>query len=248
LLKGNGLVKTVRFARPSYLGDPINIARLFNDKEADELIILDIDATRERRRPRFDYIGALASECFMPVCYGGGITSVEDVRDVLSTGVEKVALNTAAVADPSLVSRVADIFGSQAIVVSIDVKKDWLGRERAFTAGGTRNSGLDPVALAIDAETRGAGEILLGSIERDGTMQGYDTDMIARVAGRVTIPVVACGGAGTYAHLADAVRAGASAGAAGSMFVYQGPHRAVLINYPSGAEMRRIFGDADAGD
>lgn len=246
LLKGRGLVKTVRFANPSYLGDPINIVKLFNDKEADELILLDITATIERRGPGFDYLGSLTSECFMPMCYGGGVRTVDDVRRVLATGVEKVAINTAAIDDPDLLTRAADVFGSQAIVASIDVNKDWLGRTRVFTHAGRKNRGLDPVAAAKEAERRGAGEILLTSIDRDGTMSGYDTGLIARVAAQVTVPVVACGGAGRYEHLADAVAAGASAGAAGSMFVYQGPHRAVLINYPSAGELRRIFNATDA--
>ena len=141
-------MKTVRFASPSYLGDPINIVKLFNDKEADELILLDITATIERRGPGFDYLGSLTSECFMPMCYGGGVRSVDDVRRVLATGVEKVAINSAGIDDPDLLSRAADVFGSQAIVASVDVKKDWLGRDRVFTHGGRKKRGLDPVAAA----------------------------------------------------------------------------------------------------
>jgi cyclase len=247
LLKDRGLVKTLKFRDPSYLGDPINIVRIFNDKEADELIVLDISAARARSRPQFDYLANLTSECFMPLCYGGGVREFEDVRILLSLGIEKVAINTAAFEDPDIISRAADAFGSQAIVGSIDVGKDWLGRRRAFTAGGKKNSGLDPVDAAALFEHKGAGEILLTSMERDGTMHGYDLELTRSVAARVSVPVVACGGAGNIGHLAEAVAAGASAAAAGSMFVYQGPHRAVLISYPSDAQLRAAFGENVAG-
>lgn len=243
LLKGRGFVKTVRFRNPVYLGDPINIVRLFNDKEADELIVLDITATLERRPPQYDVIATLTSECFMPLCYGGGVRNIEDMRTLFSLGIEKVAINTMGVEDPELITRAANMFGSQAVVASIDVKRDWLGRRRVHTTSGRKNTGLDPVSLAGEFERRGAGEIILNSVDRDGTMAGYDVDVIRDVAAAVNIPVIACGGAGRTEDLASAVFAGASAAAAGSLFVYQGPHRAVLINYPSGAELRELFAE-----
>ena len=246
LLKERGLVKTVRFRDPAYLGDPINIVRLFNDKEADELILLDISAARTRARPQFEYLANLASECFMPLCYGGGVSDIEDIRKLLSIGIEKISINTAGLEAPDLISRAADSFGSQAIVGSIDVGRDWLGRRRVMVAGGRKATRLEPEAAAALLEARGAGEILLNSIERDGTMQGYDLDLIGRVARAVNVPVVACGGAGNITHLAEAVGAGASAAAAGSLFVYQGPHRAVLISYPSDIQLRQVFGEAVA--
>jgi cyclase len=241
LLKGQGFVKTVQFRNPKYVGDPINIVRLFNDKEADELIILDITATVERHPPQFDYLAQLASECFMPLCYGGGIRTVEDARKLLSIGIEKIAINSAAVDDPSLIARLADSFGSQAIVVSIDVKKGWTGKPRAYTRSGQKKTRWSPEALALELEKQGAGEILLMSIERDGTMNGYDLELIKGVSSAVAVPVVAAGGAGDPKHLAEAIDAGASAAAAGSMFIYVGPHRAVLVNYPTAAELKNIF-------
>jgi cyclase len=241
LLKGQGFVKTVQFRNPKYVGDPINIVRLFNDKEADELIVLDISATVEQRPPQFEYLAQLAGECFMPLCYGGGIRSVEDARRLLSIGIEKVAINTAAVEDPALIARLADSFGSQAIVGSIDAKKDWTGKLRAYTRSGQKKTRWSPEALAADLEKQGAGEILLMAVERDGTMKGYDLDLIRTVSSSVGVPVIASGGAGTTRHLAEAVDAGASAAAAGAMFVYVGPHRAVLVNYPTTAELKAIF-------
>ena len=245
LLKDRGFVKTVRFQNPVYLGDPINIVRLFNDKEADELIVLDITATIKRRPPQYDVIATLTSECFMPLCYGGGVQTIEHMRTLFSLGIEKVSVNTAFIQDPELISRAADVFGSQAVVASIDVKSDWFGGNRVYTAGGRKNTGLDPTALAKDFERRGVGEILLNSVDRDGSMTGYDLDLIHEVSSAVNVPVIACGGAGTTKDLPAAIAAGASAAAAGSLFVYQGPHRAVLINYPSGQELRQLFADSD---
>lgn len=241
LLKGQGLVKTVRFKDPRYLGDPINIVRIFNDKEVDELIFLDITATPDQRRPAFELLGKITSECFMPLGYGGGIRSLDDVKMLLGLGVEKVILNTAAVERPELVSEVAAYAGSQAVVVSMDVKRSLLGKYEVFTHCGTKGTGLDPVRHAQEMERRGAGELFVNSIDRDGTMQGYDLDLVRRVAEAVDIPLVACGGAGKVEHLAEAIRAGASAAAAGSLFVFQGPLRGVLIRYPSREELSRLM-------
>jgi len=245
LLKGRGFVKTVQFKDPKYLGDPINIVRLFNDKEADELIVLDITATVERKPPQFDFLANLTSECFMPLCYGGGIRSLDDIRTLLSIGIEKVSINTAAVESPELISRAADAFGSQAIVASIDVKRSWLGASKVYTPSARRKTPLDPAALAKEMDRRGAGEILLTSVDRDGTMKGYDLDLIRTVTEGISVPVVVSGGAGSTKHFSEAIAAGASAVAAGSLFVYVGPHRAVLINYPTTSELRRIFAEND---
>ena len=239
LLKGNGFYKTARFRHPVYLGDPINILRIFNDKEADEIFILDISATSSSREPNIELLRDLASECFMPLGYGGGIRSIEQMATLFQTGFEKVSLNTSAHERPELVSAAARRFGSQSVVVSIDVKKTPFGGWQAMTHGGTRSSGRDPVEFARDMEDRGAGEILLNSIDRDGTMRGYDLPLIKAVAGAVGIPVIACGGAGNVRDLASAfITGGASAAAAGSFFVFQGPHRAVLISMPSQTELR----------
>lgn len=242
LLKNKGLVKTVKFKEPKYLGDPINIVRIFNDKEVDELIFLDITATVERKKPPFKLLSEIASECFMPLGYGGGINDLNDVRTILSLGVEKVAINSWAVEDPSFVTTAADRFGSQSIVVSIDVKKNIFGKYQVFTQGGRQKTGLDPLKFAVQMEQMGAGELLINSIDRDGTMQGYDLSLVTQISDAVGIPVVACGGAGTVDDLAGAVnQGGASAAAAGSMFVFQGPHRAVLISYPNGDELQKAF-------
>jgi imidazole glycerol-phosphate synthase subunit HisF len=241
LLRNEGLVKTVKFKDPKYLGDPINIVRIFNDKEVDELIFLDITATPENRAPNFEMLGKITSECFMPLGYGGGIRSMEDVKRLLAMGVEKIVLNTSAVENPSLIRTAAEYAGTQAVVISMDVKKTLFGKYEIFIRGGRKGTGLDPIKFAVEMEKQGAGELFLNSIDRDGTMQGYDLELIQRVAEAVTVPVVACGGAGNIQHLAEAVRSGASAAAAGSMFVFQGPLRGVLISYPAQEDLKKAM-------
>ncbi len=242
LLRNRGLVKTVKFKAPTYLGDPINVVKIFNDKEVDELVLLDITATVEKRRPAFKYIAEIATECFMPLAYGGGIRDLGDVKTLLNVGVEKIVMNTQAAEKPSLIAEAADFAGSQSVVVSIDVKRTLLGKYEVFTRSGSTATGRNPVELAVDMEKQGAGELLLNSIDRDGTMHGYDLALIKRVTHAVSIPVVACGGAGNVQHLRQAVQeGGASAAAAGSLFVFQGPHRAVLISYPPYEELRNLF-------
>lgn len=242
LLKGQGLVKTVKFKEPKYLGDPINIVRIFNDKEVDELVLLDITATPEKRGPQFDLLKNIASEAFIPLAYGGGIRSMDDVRKLLSIGIEKLIMNTSAVETPSLVREVADHAGSQAAVVSMDVKKGLLGKYEVLTHCGQKKTGLDPVKHAVEMERMGVGEILINSIDRDGTMQGYDVDLVRRVADAVQVPVVACGGAGNLSHVSEVIKQGhASAAAAGSIFVFQGPLRGVLISYPTPKELKEFI-------
>jgi cyclase len=241
LLQGPGLVKTVRFKAPKYLGDPINVVRIFNDKEVDELVLLDIGATAEKRGPAYDRLEKIAAQCFMPLCYGGGIREIADLAKLFTLGIEKAAINAAAVSNPGLVRAAADRFGSQSILVSIDVKRGLFGGEQVVTHNGRRKTGLDPVRFAVEMEKQGAGELLLNSVDRDGTMTGYDLELIRRVSQAVSIPVIACGGAGRAEDLAAAVRNGASAAAAGSLFVFQMPHRAVLINYPGPEQLRALF-------
>lgn len=242
LLKGHGLVKTVKFKDPTYLGDPINVVRIFNDKEVDELVLLDITATPENRGPQFDVLKDITSEAFIPLAYGGGIRSMEDVHTLQGIGIEKLILNTSSVENPALVREIADHAGSQAVVVSIDVKKTFLGKYEVFTRCGQKKTGLDPVKHAIEMEKMGAGEILINSIDRDGVMQGYDIDLVKRVADAVSVPVVACGGAGNLEHVGEVIKQGhASAAAAGSLFVFQGPLRGVLISYPSRQELKKIL-------
>ena len=240
LLSGERLVKTVRFKQPTYVGDPINAVKIFNEREVDELAILDISATREQRDPPYQHLQTIAGECFIPLSYGGGIRTIEQARRLFSIGVEKVLINSEAAENPSLLTAIAAEYGSQAVIAGIDVKKDWLGRTRVFTHAGATNTGREPVEYAKAVAENGAGEILFNSIDRDGTMTGYDLELIAEMSKAVSVPLVACGGAGSIADLAAAINAGASAVAAGSLFVFAGPRRAVLINYPSPAELRVV--------
>ena len=243
LLKDKGLVKTVRFKDPTYVGDFINAVKIFNDKQVDELVFLDITATVERRKPPFAQVAKITAECFMPLAYGGGIRELADIKQLLNLGVEKVCINSYAVENPSFITTAANLVGSSSIVVSMDVRKTRFGGYRVFTKSGTRNTHLDPVAFAMQMERAGAGELLLTAIDRDGTMQGYDLELITSVSQAVTIPVVACGGAGTVDDMAQAIlKGGASAAAAGSLFVFQGKHRAVLITYPAPEELQRVLG------
>jgi cyclase len=244
LLVQNGrLVKTLRFKNPVYVGDPINAVKIFNDKEIDEIIVLDIDASHQFRSPKTRFIQEIASECFMPMAYGGGITSVEQIRQIMYAGAEKVVLNSVMANHPQLVSEAARIFGNQSIVVSIDVKKSLFGNYRTYTRSGTVRSNLGPVAAAKRAVDAGAGEIYLNSIDRDGTMHGYDVELIRMVADAVSVPVIAAGGAKSIDDFSQAVSEGhASAVSAGSMFVFQGVHRAVLISYPQQSDLKeRLF-------
>jgi cyclase len=237
-----GLVKTVKFKNPKYVGDPINAVKIFNEKEVDELIFLDITATTEKRKPNFRLINDIASECFMPFGYGGGISDLNDMRELFNLGVEKVIINTYAVENPSFVKSAAERFGSQSIVVSIDVKKNLFGKYQVYTHGGKKVTKLDPATFAVRMEEIGAGEIILTSINRDGTMEGYDIGLIKKVSQSLNIPVVASGGAGTIQDFANAVKqGGAAAVAAGSLFVFLGKHRAVLINYPKQTEIETLI-------
>lgn len=241
LLSDSGLVKTRRFSNAKYVGDPINAIRIFNEKEVDELVVLDIDASRLSREPDYALIEEFASECFMPLGYGGGIRTVEQARRLFSLGVEKVVLQTAALENPALVTEMASRFGSQSIVVSIDVKKDWLGRTRLWASSSRRKLKADWLAVLKELESAGAGEVLLNSVDRDGVQNGYDLDVIRSATAILDIPLVALGGAGNMAHLLEAVQAGASSVAAGSLFVLQGPHRAVLISYPGYSALDELF-------
>ena len=239
LLKGEGLVKTTNFTNPKYIGDPINAVKIFNDKEVHELVFLDITASIEKRSLRLDYISDIASECFMPLGYGGGIKTVKQAEDIFNQGVEKVIINSYAIENPSFVHELADLFGSQSIVVSIDVKKNFFGNYQTYTYSGKTKTRWDPVTWAKEAERLGAGEIFLNSIDRDGMMNGYDIPLIKSVSASVSIPVIACGGAGKVEDFGTAVHdGGASAVAAGSMFVYYGKHRAVLINFPNDEDLK----------
>jgi cyclase len=234
LLLNNGLYKTTRFRNPGYVGDPINAVKIFNEKGADEIVLLDISATREKKGISYKKIAEIAGEAFMPMAYGGGIKSFDDARKVFDAGYEKAIVNTAAFETPSLVGEIAKVYGSQSAVVSIDAGRSWMGKYKVYTRGGTFNTGKTPAAFAREMEDAGAGEIMINSIDRDGTWEGYDIALIKEVSEAVTIPVIACGGAGGMEDLRSAiVEGGASAVAAGSMFVYQRKGMGVLISFPS---------------
>lgn len=236
LLRDRGLVKTMQFSSDIYVGDPVNAVRIFNDKEVDELIFLDIDATREGRGPDFEVIYEIAGESFMPVAYGGGIASFKDAQRVIRAGVEKVVINSAAYGALDVIGEVSAVYGAQAVVGAVDARKAMFGGHKLYSRAGTKEQKVklaDHVAQLVGA---GAGEIFVNSIDRDGMMNGYDIDLIKKVAAATSTPVIACGGAGSIEHLVAAVeQGGASAVAAGSIFVFRGKHKAVLINYPKDA-------------
>ena len=242
LLRDKGLVKTIKFAEPRYIGDPINSVRIFNEKEADELAFLDISATPNGRGPDFGMIEDIAGEAFMPMAYGGGLTTIEQIRRVMSLGFEKVILSTVTHDNPAVVREAVQIYGAQAVVACIDVRRKMLGGYELYTHSAKRRRTVGLSEHVANLVRYGVGEIIVNSIDRDGTQSGYDLAAVQAVAAAVSVPVIACGGAGSVADLVAAVEeGGASAVAAGSLFVYKGKHRAVLINYPERAELQRFL-------
>jgi cyclase len=235
LLKDGGLYKTIKFGKENYVGDPINTVKIFNEKEADELVLLDYHASLEKRTPDFSKIADIAGEAFMPMAYGGGIKNLDQAIKVFEGGFEKVVLNTVLFNNLSIIGEIGNIYGAQSVVAGIDVKKNLFGKQKVYSVSGTRKSDLDPVDWAKTLEEAGAGEIFLNSVDRDGTWEGYDIPLIKAVSAAVKIPVVACGGAGSMADFEKAVReGGASAVAAGSLFVYQRKGMGVLVSFPTG--------------
>lgn len=237
LLLNGGLVKTLKFKNPKYVGDPINAIRIFNEKEVDELMVLDIGASKAGREPDFDLIEQFANECFMPLCYGGGIRTFAHARRIFSSGVEKICLQSALLENPSLITQIAEYYGSQAVVVSADVKKGWFGKKQLYASRKGKTLKIpvgDFLARCVEA---GAGEVLLNAVDHDGTMEGMDLDLIRETASRLSVPLIAVGGVGRLSDMKAAVEAGASAVAAGAFFVFHGPHRAVLITYPQYNEL-----------
>ena len=233
LLKKGGLYKTVNFKSGKYIGDPINSVKIFNEKEADELLLLDYNASLEKRGPDFNKIAEIAGEAFMPMAYGGGIRNLDDAKKVFDSGYEKIVLNSILFDDLSLIDKVAAIYGAQAVVGCIDVKKAIFGGIKVYSYSGTKKTNYTPLQWAKKIEEAGCGEIIINSIDKDGTWDGYALDVISEVSHYVKVPVIACGGAGTKDDFKSAVTAGASAVAAGSMFVYQKKGMGVLISFPS---------------
>lgn len=246
LVHNKGLVKTVKFSNPKYIGDPINAVRIFNEKECDELMILDIDATTRSLEPDFGTIALWAAECRMPLCYGGGIKTVEHSRKIIGLGVEKVALSSAAVEKKALIREIASEIGAQSVVVVMDVKKRALSdKYEVFIRNGTSPTGLSPIEFAQEVETLGAGEIVVNSIDRDGTMNGYDEDLIRLIRNAVSLPMTVLGGAGSLGDMESIIAEhGVMGVAAGSLFVYKGPYKAVLINYPKHMEKKLLIDKA----
>lgn len=242
LLKDKGLVKTVNFKNPKYVGDPINTVYLFNEKQADELIVLDIDVTAKKTQINYQMIENLASECQMPLCYGGGINTVEEALRIFSLGVEKIALSSAAVTNPQLISEIAARVGTQSVTVVIDVKKKLSGKYEIYTHNGKNATGLNPVEYVKYLETLGAGEIVINSIDNDGMMKGYDLTIIEQIRKNISLPITALGGAGSLADIGKLIEKFGIIGAgAGSLFVFKGKYKAVLINYPNNTQKNLLI-------
>lgn len=239
LLCEGGLVKTRQFKNAKYVGDPINAIRIFNDKEVDELMVLDIAASKRSQEPDYATIELFAGECFMPLCYGGGVRTLDQAAKIFDLGVEKISLQSSALADLKLVSNIAKRFGSQSIVVSVDVKYNWLKRPHLYQSNNGKLLSKNWITFTQEAVAAGAGEVLINAVNRDGEMCGYDIPLIKQATSAVSVPVIALGGARNLNDFKAAIDAGASAVAAGAMFVFHGPHRAVLITYPSYSELEK---------
>jgi len=246
LIQNLGLVKTRQFGEPKYVGDPINAVRIFNEKMVDELMVIDIDATPKGREPDYRVIANLANECRMPLCYGGGVSTVEQIERIIGLGVEKIALSAAALARPALIEEAAERVGSQSVVVVVDIRKGGLlRRPEVVTHNATRKTGIDPVAFVREATARGAGEIVINNVDRDGMMEGYDLELVDRLRSETSLPMTILGGAGSLDHVAALWRAqGIIGAAAGSLFVFKGKYRAVLINYPNAEEKSALLARA----
>jgi imidazole glycerol-phosphate synthase subunit HisF len=242
LLDGNGLVKTISFGNKTYIGDPINTVRLFNDMEVDELIFLDINSKKNNHKINFELLREVASECFMPLAYGGGINKLDDIRRLFEIGFEKVIVNSATIENPELIIEASRLFGSQSIVGSIDIKKNLWGRKKVTIHGATKTINIDASNHALNLQNMGCGEIFLNSVDHEGRMNGFDIELIKSVTSKVNIPLIASGGAGNCLDLRDAIHVGnASAVAAGSLFVYHGKTKGILINYPTQQEIKDLF-------
>ena len=243
LIHESGLVKTIRFKEGKYVGDPINAVRIFNEKEVDELMVLDIDATVQNREPDYKMIQNIAAECRMPLCYGGGIKTVEQAQKIFSLGVEKIAISSLAVNNPEIITKIAERVGNQSVIVVIDVKKrGLLGKYEVFSHNGSKKTGLDPAAFALKVQKLGAGEIVINSIDQDGMMKGYDLSLIDKVRKEITIPMTVLGGAGKIDDIGELIKKhGIIGAAAGSLFVFKGKYRAVLINYPNAKEKNELI-------
>lgn len=242
LIQNNGLVKTVNFKNPKYVGDPINAVRIFNDKGVDELAIFDIDATVLNKDPNYSLIERIASQSMMPLCYGGGVKTVEQAQKIFSLGVEKIALSSSVLKNPNLIIEIADRVGAQSVIVVLDVKRKMFGGYEVYTHNANKATGINPIKFAEEVQRLGAGEIIINSIDNDGLMKGYDLDLILKLRDKTTIPMTVLGGAGSLEDIEKVINIHGVIGvAAGSLFVFKGPYKAVLINYPTQTEKDKIF-------
>lgn len=242
LIHNNGLVKTINFKNPKYLGDPINTVRIFNEKEVDELAIFDIDASVNNSKPNFNLLKKLANQSRMPLCYGGGIKTVEDALKIFSLGIEKIAINSGIIDRPKLISEIVDKVGSQSVVAVLDVKKKFFGGYELAINNGRKLTGINPFDFVKEVQDLNAGEIIVNSIDRDGTMKGFDLELINKIASLVKIPMTVLGGAGSLSDIEEVINSHGIIGvAAGSLFVFKGPYKAVLINYPSNKVKKNLF-------
>ena len=242
LIQSNGLVKTVNFKNPKYVGDPINAVKIFNEKEVDELAIFDIDATVHGNEPNYSLIERLANQSMMPLCYGGGVKTVEQAQRIFSLGVEKIALSSSVLSNPNLITQIADRVGSQSVIVVLDVKKKLFGGYEVYTHNGKKATRINPLEFVEKAERFGAGEIVINSIDKDGVMKGYDLDLIDKVREKIALPMTVLGGAGSLNDIEKIIKRHGIIGiSAGSLFVFKGPYKAVLINYPNRTEKNKLF-------
>lgn len=242
LIQDKGLVKTVNFKNPKYVGDPINAVKIFNEKEVDELAVFDIDATAKGLEPDYSLIERLANQSRMPLCYGGGVKTVEQAQKIFSLGIEKIALSSAVVEKPSLITQIADRVGSQSVIVVLDVKKKLFGSYEIYTHNGKKATGINPFKFIEEAQRLGAGEIIINSIDQDGLMKGYDMELIDKIREKISLPLTVLGGAGNLQDIGDVIkRHGIIGVAAGSLFVFKGVYKAVLINYPTKLEKENLY-------
>lgn len=246
LLHKGGLYKTEKFKKPTYIGDPINAIRIFNEKEVDELMFIDIDASVQNKEPNYQMIEDIASECFMPLCYGGGVKTTKQMKKIYTLGVEKISLSSQAVLNPELIAEAANIFGGQSVVVTIDVKKDLFGKKKVFILNGKKNTKLNPVDFAKKMEELGVGEIVVNSVDNDGMMKGYDYELLKDIKTNSKVPIIALGGAGNLDDVKKVFEySGVDAAACGSLFVYQGPLKGVLISYPPYEKIQELTGNQE---
>jgi cyclase len=242
LVHDNGLVKTVNFKNPKYVGDPINAVKIFNEKEVDELAVFDIDATVLGKEPDYVLIKKLANQSRMPLCYGGGVRTVEQAQKIFGLGIEKIALSSAVIENPDLITQISDRVGSQSVIVVMDVKKKLMGGYEIYTHNGKKSTGINPVVFAEKAQKLGAGEIIINSIDQDGVMKGFDMNLIDKISEKISIPITVLGGAGSLQDIKKVMdRHGIIGVAAGSLFVFKGVYKAVLISYPTQKEKEELY-------